>query len=169
MTQRKPLVFERLHKTHDLSSFCCGIDILDDYLRHRAGQESRRNVAFSYVMSFESETQVYGYYTLSTYSVPFESLPSQLSKLTRYNHIPAILIGRLAVDQSLQNQGYGELLLINALQRIAQSNDFAVMLVIVEPKDEPSTAFYTRFGFLPLKNDPHRLFLPYKTITKLFL
>jgi predicted GNAT family N-acyltransferase len=78
------------------------------------------------------------------------------------------LIGRLALDKALHGQGYGQLLLMDALQRIARSGDFAIMLVIVDSKNQASTDFYARFGFIPLKNEKQRLFLPFKTIAKLW-
>jgi GNAT superfamily N-acetyltransferase len=167
MTQRKSLIFDVLNKFHDHSDFSCGIEALDVYLKCRAGQEFRRHVAFPYVMTFKGEVQVRGFYTLSAYSVPFESLPSKLAKLTRYDRIPSLLIGRLALDEDLHGQGYSQLLLMDALRRIARSKDFAVMLVIVDSKDQQAADFYAHFGFMPLNNDSKRLFLPFKTIAKL--
>ena len=167
MTSRKPLVFELLNKQHDRSVFDCGVSVLNDYLKIRSGQELRRHLAFPYIMAFEETAQVKGYYTLSASSILLKNLPPELAKVTRYDFVPAVLIGRLALDRTLRGQGYGQLLLVDALRRIARSKDFAVMLVIVEAKDQPASDFYARFGFKKLGDTSSKMFLPFKTIAKL--
>jgi len=93
-------------------------------------------------------------------------LPKKYSKLTHYEVVPAVLIGRLALDKSLQGLGYGRFLLVNALRRIIQSKDFAIMLVIVDPKDQFAISFYQKFGFIFLGEEKERMYLPYKSIEK---
>ncbi len=160
----KPLVFELLNKSHDRSGFSCGRKSLHDYLVTRSGQELRQNIAFPYVMTFEGENRVLGYYTLSATSIPLYALPRNIAKVTRYEVVPAILIGRLALDMTMQGQGTGKLLLVDALRRIARSSDFAILVVVVDPKDEEAIRFYERFGFASLHGMDGRMFLPFKTI-----
>lgn len=161
------VVFKILEKSHNREPFDCGSLPLNNYLKTRSGQELRKNIAFPYVMTFVGKSQVMGYYTLSATSVSISDLPANLSKLTQYKSVPAVLIGRLAVDKSLQGGGYGKLLLLNALRRIASSKVFAVMLVIVDPKDQKAVNFYKHYGFLPLGSKEGQMFLPYKTIKDL--
>jgi hypothetical protein len=52
MTQRKPLVFELLNKTHDRTSFSCEVAALETYLKEQAGQELPRHLAFPAYLSF---------------------------------------------------------------------------------------------------------------------
>lgn len=167
MTKRKPMVFELLTKNHTRSQFDCGVKPLNEYLKTRSGQELKRNISFPYMMTFEGENQVRGFYTLSASSVLLNDLPPKLAKVTRYDFVPAVLIGRLALDKSLRGQGYGQILLVDALRRISRSKDFAVMLVIVEAKDQEAVNFYTRFGFENLEDDNKRMFIPFKTIEKI--
>lgn len=168
MTSKPSLLFERLNKSHQRQSFDCGVDVLNTYLKTRSNQDHRNNVAFSYVMTFDSEKQVRGFYTLSAASVLLDDLPAELAKRTRYELVPAVLIGRLAVDTGLRGQGYGQLVLIDALRRIARASDFAVMAVIVDAKDDDAKSFYTRFGFLPLEGKKgNRLFIPFESIKNL--
>lgn len=157
-------VIELLRKSHDRTAFSSGVEPLDGYLKTRASQEQRNNVAFPYVLTFGDDPRVMGFYTLSASSVPLMALPSKLAKLTRYELAPAVLLGRLAVDQSLQGQGYGQHLLIDALRRVVRSGDMAVMMVIVDPKGQSATNFYARFGFEPLEGQGERMFVPFKTI-----
>ena len=42
------------------------------------------------------------------------------------------------------------------------------MAVLVDAKDDQAEAFYRRFGFLPLQQQPRRRFLPMKIIAGLF-
>jgi len=164
MKFQKPLIFELLNKLHDRSVFNCGNQSLDLYLTTRSGQELRQNIAFPYVMTLDDESRVLGYYTLSATSVPLDSLPKTIAKITRYDVVPAVLIGRLAIDKSLQGQGAGKLLLIDALRRIGRSSDFAILVVVVDPKDQDVIQFYQKFGFVSLSGAGDRMFLPFKTI-----
>lgn len=164
MTNEVSLDFKLLQKSHDRSSFDCGDKALNDYLRTRSGQELRRNIAFPYMMTLKNEKQVRGYYTLSASSVQANKLPSELAKITRYDYLPSVLIGRLALDKSLQGKGYGQYLLIDALRRISRSKDFAVSMVIVEAKNQKAEEFYKHFGFIQLAAEQRTLFLPFKSI-----
>ena len=164
MTKDISLEFRLLEKQHDRSGFDCGDKTLNEYLLKRSGQELQRNIAFPYVMTFEGENQIRGYYTLSASSVQANKLPSEITKITRYDYLPAVLIGRLALHKTLHGQGYDQYLLIEALRRITRSKDFAVTLVLVEAKDKKSEDFYKHFGFIKLNSEQRMLFIPFKSI-----
>jgi len=160
-------IFERLAKKHDRTKFSCGVDTLDDYLMRRAGQEQRRGVTFPYVLIRGDDLRVLAYYTLSATSIALTDLPPVMAKQLGYPAAPAALIGRLAVDQSLQGQGIGQLVLIDALRRLTATESLAIMLVVVDPKNEAATHFYARLGFEPLSSEDRRMYLPFKTIKNL--
>lgn len=88
-------------------------------------------------------------------------------KLPQYPLIPATLLGRLAVDRRQQGRGYGRFLLANALHRAAGS-EIASFAVIVDAKDDSARRFYLRESFLPLPDQPLKLFRPMADIRKLF-
>jgi len=51
-----------------------------------------------------------GYYTLASGSIPIAELPPELARrLPRYPTLPAVRIGRLAVDARFRGQGFGRL------------------------------------------------------------
>jgi GNAT superfamily N-acetyltransferase len=84
--------------------------------------------------------------------------------------VPVVLIGRLAVDQSVQGQGLGALLLVDALRRSAQiSEQVGIRAVEVDALDDAAKNFYLKFGFRPLLDDPRHLFMPMHEIRKLKL
>jgi len=161
------LDFKLLQKSHDRSAFDCGDKTLNEYLLKRSGQELRRNIAFPYMMTLKDQSQVMAYYTLSASSVQANKLPTEIAKITRYDYLPAVLIGRLALDKTLHNKGYGQYLLVDALRRISRSKDFAVSLVVVQAKDQKSEDFYKHFGFMELDIKQRMLFIPFKSIKDL--
>lgn len=70
---------------------------LDRYFKEQAGQDVRNRVAAVFVL--EDGGQVIGYYTLSATAIAPTALPETLRRrLPRYERLPAILLGRLAVD-----------------------------------------------------------------------
>jgi len=109
-----------------------------------------------------------GYYTLSSTAVKLAELPDNVARrLPRYPLVPATLLGRLAVDKRFQGQGYGRFLLADALLRAVRS-EIASFAVIVDAKDDAARRFYERESFLPLPEQPLKLFRPMTDIAKLF-
>ncbi len=129
----------------------------------------RRGAAAPFVAVARKSTVV-GYYTLSAFSINLPQLPaSQIKKLPKYPAVPATLLGRLAADRGHRGRRLGECLLMDALARsLRTSAEIASYAVVVDAKNDEASAFYRRYGFVPLKDYPNRLFLPMKTIAGLF-
>ncbi len=161
---------EPLGKQHDRSGFSCGVEALDRYLREQAGQDARKRVAAPFVLCEGTSNRVVGYYTLSALSIDIGNWPEAVArKLPRYPLVPATLLGRLAVDTQVRGSGAGEHLLMNALHRALEATEkVASVAVVVDAKNAAAEAFYRRYGFVSLADQPHRLFLPMAIIAKLF-
>jgi GNAT superfamily N-acetyltransferase len=160
----------RLDKVHDRSVFNCGQPMLNEWLKDRAGQFDRRDLSRTFVATRPDETLVLGYYAISTHRVIYDVLPSTEAKGLPRLDIPVVLIGRLAVDQSVQGRGLGALLLVDALRRSMQiSEQVGIRAVEVDALDDTARNFYLKFGFCPLLDDPRHLFLPVQEIRKLKL
>ena len=161
---------ETLGKGHDRSDFDCGVPELSVYLRTQAGQDAKRFVAAPYVLCEKNKHRVIGYYTLSTLSIDLDELPQALAaRLPRYPVIPAILIGRLALDCRFHGQGLGEHLLLDALHRCArQAHVVAAAAMVVEAMHAKAAQFYRHYGFTSFPDSPRRLFIPMQAIIKLF-
>lgn len=158
---------EPLGAGHSRSSFECGAEPLDRYLRVQAGQDARKNIAAPFVLVLSDGT-VAGYYTLSATAISLAELPEPTArKLPRYPLLPATLLGRLAVDRRHQGKGYGRLMLADALFRSYRS-EIASFAVIVHAKDENARRFYQRESFLPFPDQPMKLFLPMADIGQVF-
>lgn len=161
---------EPLGKNHDRDGFSCGSALLDRYLQQQARQDAEKRVAAPFVLVAPPATPILGYYTLSASVVAAHELPNALAKkLPRYPQLPVTLLGRLAVDQSMKGKGLGEFLLMDALRRsLEAAANIAAMAVLVDAKDAAAEAFYRHFSFLPLQQQPTRLYLPMKTVVELF-
>ena len=160
---------EPLAKQHDRVAFSCGVITLDQYLQRQASQDVKKHVAVVFVLTPDGET-IAGFYTLSQYAVELDVLPEEISrKLPKYPHVPATLLGRLAVSEDFRGQRLGERLLMDALYRSFQGSKLlASAAVVVDAKDNSAVAFYRKYGFLGLPKVPKRLFLPMSTIEDLF-
>lgn len=166
MSDASSLVFEPLGAGHDRAAFSCGVPSLDIYLRQQAGQDVRRNMALCYVLCETDAPTVIGYYTLSATSIEPTALPeNEIRRLPRYPLLPAVLIGRLAVDSRYRGRRFGDLLLLDATQRTLRSG-IAVFAFVVDALDEGAAAFYERFGFQQLPNIPLRLYLTAETLRR---
>ena len=161
---------EPLGKKHDRVVFSCGNDALDTYLKKRASQEAKKKIATTFVMVDRLSRAVIGYYTLSATSILLSDLPNETArKLPRYPHVPATLLGRLAIDRRFQGRGYGEVLIIDALRRALQAaTEVASYAVVVDAINERARSFYEQYEFCAFSDRKLRLFLPMKTIANLF-
>ena len=165
-----PYRIEPLGKSHERAAFFCGSAALDRYLQQQARQDAEKSVAAPFVLTAPPAQQVLGYFTVSASLVNTGDLPDALAKkLPRYPQLPVTLLGRLAVDQSMKGKGVGQYLLVDALRRcLGAAANIAAMAVLVDAKDDAAEAFYRHFSFLPLQQQPRRLFLPMKVIAGLF-
>ena len=158
-------VIERLGDAHDRGAFDCGQSALGDFLRTRASQYERKNVGRTYVAVRPGDKRVLGYYTLALGAVEFAHLPPAVAKKLPKHPVPVVLLGRLAVDRPEQGKGLGEALLFDALDRCLaiaeQAGAFAVEVLAI---DDAAGAFYQRYGFRTLLDQPRHLFLPLATI-----
>jgi ribosomal protein S18 acetylase RimI-like enzyme len=168
-TSARPRI-EPLDSHHDRAAFSCGTPALDRYLHQQARQDVTKRVAAAFVLTEPPSPAVLGFYTLTAASVQLQDLPPTVVKrLPKYPHVPATLLGRLAVDHRARGRRYGELLLLDALVRsLDASRTVASAAVIVDAKDDAARRFYERYHFLSLPETPARLFLPTHVIETLF-
>lgn len=170
MSAARP-IFQPLGTHHDRTALTCGVEALDTYFRRYASQDVRSKAAAVWVLYDEAAAHVVGYYTLSAFGIQPQAIPPDfLKRLPRYDLIPAVLMGRLAVDSRYRGQRYGEMLLLDALARSwEQSGIIGAVAVIVDAKDDAARAFYERYDFTRVVDNDYRLHLPMSTIEKMVL
>jgi len=164
------LIFEKISRNVNRDGFDCGVPSLNEYLKRYALQNLRKNVGVTIVAtSGEDRKRVLGYYSVSMAQVEFDQMPEDLAKgLPRYP-VPAMRLGRLAVDVSTRGMGVGADLLRDALMRaIGLSREVGTCVVLVDAIDDKAKAFYLHYGFIPLQDMPLTLVLPIETIASAF-
>jgi ribosomal protein S18 acetylase RimI-like enzyme len=164
-----PFRFEVLGTDHDRSAFSCGETALDRYFETQVTQDIRRRISNCYVVGEVATGKVAAYYTLSAASIPVNDLPPDVTKrLPRYPTLPAVRIGRLAVDSTFRRRGLGESMLMDAVRRTAQ-DAAAAFALLVDAKNEQAVRFYERYGFRAIADKPRTLFLPLAVAQKTLL
>ena len=74
---------------HDRAAFSCGVAVLDDWFRLRAGQDEKRNVARVFV-AIDDQRGIVGFYSLSSFT-----LLSPICRPNMQNVCPAMTLFRL--------------------------------------------------------------------------
>ncbi len=162
------LVIEPLDRaTHDRASFDCGEPALNDYLRLIARQHVDKGYARVWVaVEKPGASQVVGYYALSMTAL----LPEEMPRQAGVKRIPALLLGKLAVDRRCQGQQVGARLLMHALRTaLVVSRQVGVHAVVVDALNERAAAFYQRYDFEQLTTGPRHLFKTIRDIGQLGL
>lgn len=172
MTAAPATRIEPLGRHHDRAAFSCGTDQVDAYFRTHAGQDQRRRLAAVFVMVDVGTGGVAGFYALSSLSVAAGDLPDALVRRTRLpgdRDVPATLIGQFGIDRRFQGRGFGEHLLMSALDAsLRASLQVASFAVVVDAVDEPAKRFWRRYHFIPFRDRESRLFLPMSTVAQMF-
>jgi ribosomal protein S18 acetylase RimI-like enzyme len=147
----------------DRTAFKSGVGALDTYFHQQVTQDIRRRVTACFV-ALTADQRIAGYYTLASASILLADLPIDVGKkLPRYPSVPAVRMGRLAIDEDFKGQGLGGALLADALDRAARA-EIAACALVVDAKDEAAMHFYRHHGFMALPDSPLTLFLPLATV-----
>lgn len=154
-----------LTEEHDRSRFSCGQPSLDDYLKKYAKQNEGKDFSRTFVLVREQEARVWGYYSLSAGQIERASIPPKLAKSLPKYPIPAIVLARLAVDETMKGQSLGRRLLVDSFQRcLVVGEQIGIHAVFVKAIDTGAAEFYQHFGFIPLLDSPLELYLPLATL-----
>ena len=164
------LIIEALSKTHNRNAFDCGNKALNDFLQKIAYQHSEKGLSKSFVLIDTAyPTDIIAYMSLVVCEVLAEDIPHQWKN--KYpKRIPAAKLAKLAVAKNDQRKGYGEVLLVDAMQKTLQvSYKMGIAGLFVDAKHEEAKAYYHQFGFISLPEQLDNLFLPIKTIANSLL
>jgi GNAT superfamily N-acetyltransferase len=148
---------------HNRKNFDCGRIELNLWLQQIARQHQEKGLSKTFVATLpETPEQILGYYALSLAELATHNLPkSWQTKFPR--HIPAIRLGRLAVDKNYQKKGLGELLLMNAIEKAKFIHQQAGGIgLFVDAIDQQAAQYYLHYGFQAIPDNPLLLFFPIK-------
>ncbi len=142
-----PIVID---ENHDLAAFTSGEPSLDDWLRNRALANLRLGASRAYVVCPAGSKRVLGYYALAMGGVLNQDVAGSMRR-NMPPVIPAVILGRLAVDLSARGNGLGAGLLKDAVLRAMRAAaDVSARLLLVHALSPAAEAFYRRHGFVRL-------------------
>lgn len=159
-----PVPIQNLHATE---SFDCGKEPLNVYLKQYARQNEKRYGARTFVIAGR-DNRVVGYYTLAAGDVERAEASPEITKGLGKYPIPVVILARLAIDRTVQGQGFGKALLKDALRRVLQVIEhIGVRALLVHAKDEEARQWCRKFDFVESPADRFQLFLPIQDIPRL--
>ena len=153
------LKIEMLNQNFDLSTFDCGDEDLNDFLKNDALIEQQKKLNVTHLIIYKNE--VIGYFSLLTDKINIKDMKNKDIKeniesnlKNRYKTIPAVKIGRLAIDKKYAKKGIGTFILNNLITTLNEisKKDIGFRLISVEGYAE-AYHFYTTNNFIPLQND----------------
>lgn len=153
---------------HDLSRFNSGEPDLDAWLRDSATTAARARVAQTFVWVPDTDDRgVIAYYALSAHAIPRAEAPSRIGRGVP-DPVPAALLAKLALERTLQGSGLGQVLLVDALQRIMRAGEHgpAVRAIVVDAATDAGRALYAKFGFVTAPGRTDRMLVRAETIAQ---
>jgi GNAT superfamily N-acetyltransferase len=156
VTPQQPRPIEPSDNTSDFDS---GEGSLDRYFAERALTNHLADLGRCYVCIDGDTNNVLGYYTLSAVAVEHADLPGKVRR-NAPNPVPAVLMGRLAIDTKAQGSGLGRFLVRDAIVSVlAAAERIGVRILLVHALHEQAAGFYETLGFKRSPTDPLHLYL----------
>jgi GNAT superfamily N-acetyltransferase len=136
---------EKLTPAHDLAGFDSGEPVLDAWLRSHALRNEESGASRTYVVCVGRK--VVGYYTLAVGAIADVEAPGRVRRNVP-DPVPAMVLGRLAVDRTCHGQGIGTGLLRDAVLRTVQAAQIGgIRAILVHAISEDARRFYEKHGF----------------------
>ena len=143
---RRPTLLDP--RCHHRGEFDCGEPVLDEWLRRYAGQNRRRDTAATWVIA-DANHVVVGYASVAMTGIDRSAAPAALAKHAP-DPVPALLLGRLAVDHRHANLGIGTTLTAHVPATAVELNaKAACRAVVVTALNHRARGWWERLGFRP--------------------
>ena len=131
--------FETLTNNHDLSNFECESKDLTEFLKNDALKQQKNKLNLTKLIICDNE--IIGYFSLLTDTIPLKNIrekdtkkeiKNQLAITSKNKLLPAIKIGRFAIDKKYARKGIGSDVLLNILYNIKNILSIVIMLRYIE-------------------------------------
>ena len=133
-------------RRHDRDGFDSGEPVLDEWLRRYAGQNRRRDTAATWVIA-DAQDVVVAYASISMTGIDRSAAPEIVAKGAP-DPVPALLLGRLAVDRRYAGLGIGTTLTAHVLATAVELNEKAACrAVVVTALNANARSWWERLGF----------------------
>ena len=147
-----------LTENHSIKPFDCEDDDLNEFLFEEAIPYRKEKLATTFVV--ENNKRTLGYYSLLNDSLQLRedmfTSKSQFRKFLRelmpypkrhLKTIPALKIGRLAIDKSFKGRGIGRVIMNTIIDDCVELNDRHACRLITVDAYKQAIPFYQRMGF----------------------
>lgn len=131
-------------------AFDCGVVGLNEWLAQQARQSmaSRHAVTYLLLDGQDDRSAIAGYFCIAAGSVMRSEVPEAFARRAP-DPIPAIRIGRFAIDRDHQGKGWGGQLLQQAVLGASSASELlGARLLLVDAMNDDASAFYRRFDFV---------------------
>jgi len=144
-------------RRHHREQFDSGEPVLDEWLRRYAGQNRRRDTAATWVIT-DVDDVVVAYASVAMTGIDRSAAPEKLARRAP-DPVPALLLGRLAVERRYASLGIGTALTAHVLATAVELNEKAACRAVVVTALNPTArTWWERLGFRPLDPaDPDQL------------
>ena len=165
------LSFLRLKEGYLIKPFDCEDEDLNEFLFEKAISYRKELLASTFII--ENDRRTLGYYSILSDSFRVEEAlfasKSQFQKFRkRLSHpkrhlksIPAVKIGRLAIDKTFKGKGLGSVIMANIISKCIKMNEEQACRLITVDAYKQAVPFYQKMGFKFLiegdKDDTTRL------------
>lgn len=158
---------EPLQKKHPRKAFQSGEPRVDEWLRSQALQQQEKRLSTTKVL-LSASGGIAGYYTLASGQVDFSDLPEEFVKKLPRRQLPVAVMAWFGIANTEQGQGLGDRLIAQALNDCyAASATFPFIAVVLDCLTEQAKAFYRRWDFGEVPENPNRLYLPFVVLERL--
>ena len=139
-------------RRHDRERFDSGEPVLDEWLRRYAGQNRRRDTAATWVIA-DAHDVVVAYASVSMTGIDRSAAPDVVARGAP-DPVPALLLGRLAVDHRYAGLGIGTALAFHVLATVVELNEKAACrAVVVTALNRNARTWWEQLGFHPFEPD----------------
>lgn len=141
----------------ELEAFISGVDSLDSWLKRRAMKNQATGASRTFVAC--DGRRVAAYYAMASSAV---AVVEETGRFRRNmpDPVPVVVLGRLAVDNSFQDQGVGRALVRDAGYRVIQAADaIGIRGLLVHALSAEAKSFYQHIGFDASALDPMTLMI----------
>lgn len=140
---------------HEIKDFDSGADSLDHWLKHRALKNQSGGASRTFVAC--NENRVLAYYALATSAVAVNAVSGRFRR-NMPDPIPVVVLGRLAIDRTLQGRGIGRFVVRDVAMRVHHAAQLiGIRGLLVHAISDDARAFYEKMGFEPSALDPMTL------------
>jgi hypothetical protein len=154
--------FENLTENHDVTHFDCGDDDLNDFLKNDALKQQNANLNVTKLVIYKGD--IIGYFSLLTDTLILKNIrdtdlkrdiKDMLEIKSKNRKLPAIKIGRFAIDEKYSGYGIGSDILLNIVNNIREisKNQIGLRFIIVEGYAKEYTFYTEHSNFINLEKD----------------